>query len=185
MATALALFASVPLAPVAWAQDKHTFAGPLPDTGGIDPKLDPRVVSITTGFACNCGTCPNLPVGGSGACTCANADRMRANVASFISQGMDRGAIIAKMVELHGETILPKPPFAGLGLVAWLAPFVAITVVGGWLFVTLRRWSAKSQASMPAARPRPEEGGAPRAPVPEDSYLAQVDAELERREGEL
>ncbi len=177
LSRALAVVALCAMPSLSLAQDHASkFSGPMPDTGGIDAKFDPRVVEITRGLACNCGTCPHEPVN---TCTCGTAARLRADVASMVSKGQEKDAIVAAMVSRYSETILPKPPFKGLALVAYLGPFAAIFAVGTWLWFTIRRLSRKAAATAAAARPGP---GSPAAPAADDPYLAAIDRELARRD---
>lgn len=173
----VALCAMPPALPsVASAQDHESkFGGPMPDTGGIDAKFDPRVVEITRGLACNCGTCPHEPVN---TCTCGTAARLRADVASMVSKGKNKDEVVALMVAKYSETILPKPPFKGLALLAYLGPFAAIFAVGTWLWFTIRRLTRKA-ATAAAAVHTP---GSPAAPAADDPYLAAIDRELARRD---
>lgn len=166
------------LAPTAFAQDAgHAteFKGALPDTGGVDPKKDPRVVEITSTLACNCGTCPHEPLN---VCNCGTATRLRAEIAAGISRGETKDVILAALIAAHGETILPTPPLRGLALVAYLGPFIAIVGVGFWIGLVMRRWSKK------AGLRRPEPGTNGGGSAEKDPYLAAVEAELRADPGD-
>lgn len=168
-----AMIAMLAMPSASFAQDHASkFNGPMPDTGGIDPKSDPRVVEITKDLACNCGTCPHEPVN---VCTCGTAARLRADVAGFVSKGNDKDEVVALMVAKYSETILPKPPFRGLALVAYLGPFAAIALVGTWLWFTIRRLSRKAATAAASAA---STGPKPSAPAQDDPYLAAIDREL-------
>ncbi len=181
-AIAVVALASMPvilllLPSVASAQDHESkFSGAMPDTGGVDAKFDPRVVEITRGLACNCGTCPHEPVS---TCTCGTAARLRADVAGMVSKGQEKDAIVTAMVAKYSETILPKPPFEGLALVAYLGPFLAIAGVGTWLWFTIRRMSRKAATTAATAAIKT---GSAAPPAADDPYLAAIDRELSRRE---
>ena len=154
----------------ALAQDHSSpFQGPLPDFGNVDPKSDPRVVEITSKLGCNCGTCPHEPVD---KCTCSYATRLRAEAAAGVYQGKSKEEIVAAMVTKFGETILPRPPFSGLNLVAYLGPFVVIAAVAVWLGFLMRTWKQRAAAKTAQAKPS--------APAADDPYLAAVDAELKK-----
>lgn len=156
---------------VALAQDHPDYSGEkMPDTGGIDPKSDKRVRAVTADLACNCGTCPHEPVS---TCTCGTAARLRAEVASFISKGMDTSQARAAMIEKHGYEIVSKPPFAGLNLLAWIGPFLAIIAVACVLWFKLSGWKQVAKAKEAERKPV-----APDAP--KDPYLARIEAEIER-----
>ena len=154
------------------------FKGALPDTKGVKyelgPDLDTRVVDIAKDLGCICGTCPHEPVS---SCTCSTAKRIRAEIALGISQNKDKDAILGMVVNRFGETVLPKPPFSGLNLVAWLGPFVVMGGAAFWIRgIALKKWQAKA-AQKQAAAPAPAKDAEP------DPYLAAVDAEIRARGG--
>ncbi len=165
----LAVAAVLP-APAA-AQDHPSYGGAMPDTGGVDPRTDPRVLEVTRGLACNCGTCPHEPVN---TCTCGTAARLRAEVAAFVSQGKVREQIVAAMVDRYTEAILPRPPFAGFNLLAYLGPFAAIAVAVFALQRSIVRWRDRATATA-GSTPPPATAAAP------DPYLEAVEAELARK----
>lgn len=171
------LVSALSLAPaLAVAQSDHaTYSGKreLPDTGGIDPKTDPRVVAVTSTLACNCGTCPHEPVN---VCTCGVAARMRAEVAAMISQGKDGPTARAQMIADYGYGIVAAPPFSGINLIAWIGPFVLIGIVAVVLWAKLADWKKRASTKLDAASPeaKPETG------APADPYLARIEAELSR-----
>lgn len=175
----LFLVSALALAPAAaLAQSEHaTYSGKraLPDTGGIDPKTDPRVVAVTSTLACNCGTCPHEPVN---VCTCAVATRMRAEVAAMISKGKDGPVARAQMIADYGYGIVAAPPFAGINLIAWIGPFVLIGVVAVVLWAKLADWKKTSASKTDAA----VKDGNPSSSAPSDPYLARIEAELQRGE---
>lgn len=161
-------------APVA-AQTEMTdpFKGPLPDTNGVEyklgPNLDPRVIDFSKDLGCICGTCPHEPVS---TCTCGTAERIRAQVALGISQNKDHDAILGMLVERFGESIIPKPPFSGFNLIAWLGPFALMIGAVVWLrLVALKRWQAQGAKAAAAQKPAPAS----------DPYMAAVDAEMKAR----
>ena len=182
LAAVLFAFVLAPIAaPPAHAQEGHvSYSGaPIPDTGGIDPKTDERVKAVTSGLACNCGTCPHEPVS---TCTCGTAARLRAEVAAFISQGKTGDEARAAMIEKHGYEIVAKPPFGGLNLIAWIGPFVLIAAVGTFLFFRLKAWTRAAAGKQPAPAAASASGEAAAGEgAPADPYLARIDAEL--REG--
>lgn len=169
------LGAALALVPtVALAQDHPDYSGEkMPDTGGIDPKSDPRVKAVTAELACNCGTCPHEPVS---TCTCGTAARMRAEVASFVAQGMDSAQARAAMIEKHGYEIVAAPPFGGLNLLAWIGPFVVIGAVGGVLWLKLGEWKKAALVKEAERKSAPSD-------APKDPYLARIEAEIERGGG--
>lgn len=168
-----ALLATAPAAALAQSDHVSYDGGKLPDTKGIDPKTDPRVREVTTGLACNCGTCPHEPVS---TCTCGTAARLRAEVAAFIANGQTPAQAKASMIGKYGYAIVAKPPFGGLNLIAWVGPFVLIAAVAAFLLYKLSSWKRVAAANAVPVAPGPGGGAAPA-----DSYRARIEAEL--REG--
>lgn len=161
---------AIPLA--AAAQGDHaTYSGKkeMPDTGGVDPKTDPRVVAVTSTLACNCGTCPHEPVN---VCTCGVAARMRAEVAQLVSQGKEATAR-DEMIARYGYGIVAAPPFSGLNLIAWIGPFILIGVVAAVLWAKLGDWKKTSKTKLDKSVAEKE------TPV-QDPYLARIEDELRR-----
>lgn len=182
-AAVLAAGLSIPVSSsFAQTEMNDPFKGPIPDTGGVvydlGPDLDPRVIDITKDLGCICGTCPHEPVS---TCTCGTARRIRAQVALGISKNQPTNVILADVVDKFGEQVLPKPPFSGFNLVAWLGPFVVIIGAGIWLLGRLRDWQKKSPA-LAAAGAAGGSVAVKRDTADADPYLAAVDAELARRE---
>ena len=178
-----AAVAAAPLAARAQTEMDDPFKGPLPtlqQTGGIHyslgPDLDPRVIDIGKDLGCVCGTCPHEPVS---TCTCGTAERMRATIALGLAQNKDKGSIVDMVTERFGEGAVPKPPFSGINLIAWLGPFAAIAVAVFWLRGKLKSWQhvpagAGASAGAPAGG-----GGAGSAA---DPYMAALEKELASRE---
>lgn len=171
----LAAGAASLLAPIAaLAQSEHaTYSGnrEMPDTGGVDPKNDPRVVAVTSTLACNCGTCPHEPVN---VCTCGIAARMRAEVAQLVSQGKEATAR-EEMIQRYGYGIVAAPPFAGINLLAWLGPFALIGVIATVLWSKLGAWKKEAAVKTEAAANKSAS-----TEEPADPYLARIEAELRR-----
>jgi cytochrome c-type biogenesis protein CcmH len=168
------------LAPVvAFAQSEHAnYSGAkMPDTGGIDPRNDERVTRVTSTLSCNCGTCPHEPVS---TCTCGTAARLRAEVAAFISKGKSSEEARVAMIDQYGYDIVPKPPFGGLNLIAWIGPFILIAIVGTMITMWLLGGSRRQQKAAAAAGAKAGSGPSPDAAA--DPYLARIEAELKAGE---
>jgi cytochrome c-type biogenesis protein CcmF len=96
-------------------------------------------------IVCMCGTCGRRRIG---ECTCADADRMRGELAGQIKEGKDREAFVAWLVNRYGsQEVLAEPIDKGFNRLAWLLPYglgaAGIVVVGA---VALR-WTRKSDDS--------------------------------------
>jgi len=128
---------------------------------------------LTANLACRCGcgttlkTCPHE--------NCSFAVPARKEIRGFIDQGMEREAIKAQMVSLHGEAILAQPTFYGFNTLAWITPFVAIMLVGYGVAVVAKKWAS---AKTPAQAKKPAEGT-----QKTDPYLKKLHDELDKFEG--
>ena len=83
-----------------------------------------------------CAVCQNQPVSES------NADLardMRAVIREQLAAGKSREEILDYFVARYGEFVLLKPPYAGPGMLVWVAPLVLIAVLAVTAAVYLRR----------------------------------------------
>jgi cytochrome c-type biogenesis protein CcmH len=94
------------------------------------------VDDVETNLMCTCGCSMALYT-----CQCGTAGDMRSEIKSMINKGMDKDAILASFVDRYGERILSAPTKDGFNLMAWVTPFLAIGVIGGLLYKTVKRWS--------------------------------------------
>jgi len=100
---------------------------------------------ITADLACLCGcgttvkTCPHD--------SCSFAVPIRKEIHSMIDSGLTRKDIIAKLVSTRGEALLAAPTFSGFNIMAWVTPFFAILLVGYFVVVLVRNWSAGRKVS--------------------------------------
>jgi cytochrome c-type biogenesis protein CcmH len=100
------------------------------------PTFQERVHTIAEGL--RCPVCQNLSVADSPS---GLAQQMRADIALRLHRGQSEGQIDAYFTSKFGRWILLTPQAGGIGLVAWLAP--AVAVAGGaalaWTVVRRRR----------------------------------------------
>ncbi|MBP6115969.1 MAG: cytochrome c-type biogenesis protein CcmH [Neisseriaceae bacterium] len=61
------------------------------------------------------------------------ADDLRQEVRSQIEQGHSDEAIKAYLVARYGYFVIYQPPFIGRTWLLWLAPFMILAGLGGWL----------------------------------------------------
>ncbi len=106
--------------------------------------LDDRVREVASRLMCP--VCAGRTVAES---TSELAAQMRAIIRERLQRGESPESIVAYFVERYGEGVLAEPPPRGVGVVAWLAPALAVLV--GLLYVVVRFGRG--------AGPPPEEGG--------------------------
>ena len=128
--------------------------------------LNPDVLRVGDKLACRCGTCRNT-VGNCPMLRCESAFPMRQRIAGMQSQGMNDDRIIETIVREQGIVALASPPVAGLGLVTWVMPAVAL-VIG---FLIYSGWVRRNRKQ---AEPLTEGDAAAL-----DRFRAQMDRELE------
>jgi cytochrome c-type biogenesis protein CcmH len=93
--------------------------------------LDDQVRHIASQLMCP--VCEGRPVSDSPS---ELAGQMRAIIREKLQGGYSAEQIIAYFVDRYGESALAAPPPRGLGLIAWLAPVLAI--LGGMAFLIVR-----------------------------------------------
>ena len=97
-------------------------------------------------------------------------------ISALLDKGMDRPAIIAIYRAKYGEKILSSPTTEGFNLLAWVMPFFALFVGGGFVVLMLGRWRHETP-SLPEA-PGSEAG---RADAIDSRLREQLDAEVKRQ----
>ena len=163
-------------APVPGAEPA-TIAGPPPaltSTSREIPRLAVEIYdSVLSPF------CPGLLLTN---CPSPAADSLRKAIADRVERGATRAEIEAELYATYGESIRGAPKASGFGLVAWLAPAVALLGGGLWIALWLRGAAARRDrhaAARPAAPPTLVTAGAEAARAEE---LARLDR-LVRGEG--
>ena len=126
--------------------------GWLTARGAAEPRtLDERVTAIAQTL--RCPVCRDLSVAVSPS---AIARQMRSSIASRLRAGQSADQIRAAFVRSYGQWILLSPPARGLGLLVWLAPFVALSLGGILIARTvrgLRRARPETDETSPALSP--------------------------------
>ncbi len=105
--------------------------------------------------------------------TCGFSVPMRGEISKMLDQGMDRPAIISFYRKKYGEKILSAPTTEGFNLLAWVMPFFALTVGGGFIVLMLGRWRHQTP-SLPAD----SEAIAERVPIIDPRLREKLDAEV-------
>lgn len=129
-------------------------------------------------IGCQCGTCPLRPIG---TCGCGFADGMLEELGVLVQQGDDDGAIMTTLVSRYNESIRIKPASSGLGLAAWAAPMLLLTLGAVAVAAVLARWTRS--AAGPEG-PHGDEGRAS-ADAPEDPERARLRELIDRELREI
>lgn len=107
-------------------------------------------------------------------CPTSGAARMRDDILGWLQEGRSESWILDRLVETWGESVLGAPRFSGIGLVAWLAPALALIAGGVFLAVYLRNTRFESDDVIEAEADTPEPSDPTR-----QALLERIDRELE------
>jgi cytochrome c-type biogenesis protein CcmH len=130
-----------------WAQRAHVARG----TEAVSFE------DIEESLTCQCGC--GLTVHSCNHLQCPSAIPLREEIRAQMRAGKGKTAILAYFANKYGEKILSSPTTSGFNLVAWLTPFVAVTIGGVLVGVTVLRWSRRRRAvvqQVPSAHPPAE-----------------------------
>ena len=92
-------------------------------------------------IGCQCGTCPLRPIA---TCGCGYADGMLAELRELIDSGQSDEQVMTTLVARYDASVRIKPEGAGLGLAAWAAPILLLTVGAVGVGSVLARWTRRS-----------------------------------------
>jgi cytochrome c-type biogenesis protein CcmH len=129
------------------------------------------VDDVSQGLTCQCGC--GLTVANCNMPTCGFSVPLRGEIAKLIDKGMDRTAILAMYRTKFGEKILSSPTTEGFNLLAWVMPFLALLVGGGFVVLMLGRWRHETPSL-----PYGSEASADRASPLDSRLREQLDAEV-------
>ena len=129
---------------------------------------------------------PFCPGRSLASCPSPQAAEMIQWIATQEAAGVTREAVIAILVERHGEEILGAPPARGITLWAYIFPVLGFVAFGGIAVFVLRRIVAPAERGPAAASMQPGAATAanvhPAVSGPASDELARiVDAELAER----
>jgi cytochrome c-type biogenesis protein CcmH len=113
------------------------FAQGYSEPGGATPATEPKasLPDIEDEVMCPvCGTLLAL------AAEAPQANDQRKLIRRLIDQGLTKEEIKERLVDEFGPEVLATPDTEGFDLAAWVVPGLAIVLVGGAIFVGLRRW---------------------------------------------
>lgn len=122
---------------------------------------------------CTCG-CPRESIA---TCTCGFAGGFRSEVRAMMARGLTQEEIKAEWVRRYGPQALTVPPNSGANRLLYVAPLVAITGMGAFAVMLLRRLRRQSELKVEAGPP-------PVAGAKRDEYDDKLDEELKQLDDE-
>jgi cytochrome c-type biogenesis protein CcmH len=129
------------------------------------------VDDVSQGLTCQCGC--GLTVANCNHPQCSFSVPLRGEIAGMLDKGMGRPAIIAFYRKKFGEKVLSAPTTEGFNLLAWVVPFLALFVGGGFIVLMLGRWRHETP-SLPTG----SEAGGERGPAIDPKLREQLEAEV-------
>jgi cytochrome c-type biogenesis protein CcmH len=126
------------------------------------------VGDISDQLICQCGC--TLVLSNCTHHECTSREAMTVVIKQGIAQGQSGEQIVQSFVAQYGEQVLSAPPKEGFNLTAWFAPFIALLLGGGVIYVTLRKWVGRGRQSQASTVAEAEEG--------DEKYRRRLDNEL-------
>ena len=80
-------------------------------------------------------------------CDLKVCDGMKDVIRQKLAAGESKEQIKAYFVEQYGEVVLGVPSKKGFNLLAWVFPFAALVVAGGWVYYAARLWARRRAAT--------------------------------------
>ena len=89
-------------------------------------------------LSCQCGCFSVLSNCAHGECVVQGT--MSSQIEQKLAQGQSEAQIIQFFVAKYGEQVLAAPPKQGFTLMAWVAPFAALLLGAGIIYILLKKW---------------------------------------------
>ena len=113
----------------------------LPPKPGATPQVDTeRRDDLEKHLKCQCGCPLDIYTCRTTDFACPVSPRVHADVETLIAGGYGEAEIREAFVAVYGERVLTAPKPQGFNLLAYVAPFAAITVFGGVAAWVIHRW---------------------------------------------
>ena len=165
----ITLFIACGLIVAAHAQTEES--GIAEPEGVKDAAFASKLGELLTTVYCYCGcTRETIEV-----CVCGTAAGIEASFRDALTKGKTVDEIRTAYLEEHGPQYYAVMPAEGINLLAYIMPVVILVLIGGVVFVVLRR----STRSMQRAVVTSDAHGKPESRVSHET-VKQVEAELER-----
>ena len=115
-------------------------------------------------------------------CPTSGAVAMRQRIHTWLEEGRSSEWIVNELAGEYGEWIRSAPKFAGFGLLAWLAPGVALILGSVWVGGYMRRNTKPRPDVLAAPSEQAGTSAQPQASTEEEARLREIE---ERVEAEL
>ena len=142
----------------------------LEPAGVTDATVASDLDELLTTVYCYCGcTRETIEV-----CTCGTAMRIENNFRDRLLAGEAVEQIRTDYLDTYGPQYYAVMPVEGINLLAYAMPVIILALIGGVVFVVLRRSTRSMQQTVP------EDGSGESGHRVSDETVQQVEAELER-----
>ena len=146
----------------------------LPPRSGATPQVTPaRRDDLEKHLKCLCGCPLDIYTCRTTDFACRVSPRVHADVEALIAGGYTEDEIRDAFVAVYGERVLTAPNPQGFNLLAYVAPFAAITVFGAFAALIIHRWRAEPEPDPTAVARIPQSAGTA-------EELARLDAVVRR-----
>ena len=132
----------------------------LPPRPSAAPKVSPeRRDDLEKHLKCQCGCPLDIYTCRTTDFACPVSPRVHADVEALIAGGYTEAEIREAFVAVYGERVLTAPKPQGFNLLAYVAPFAAITIFGGFAAWVIHRWRQQPESDIDADVRIPQSGG--------------------------
>jgi len=149
-----------------------------------DRDNDPFVTGVEKRLRCTCGCGLDIYTCRTTDFTCTYSPQLHKEVLALEDQGKTADEIVAAFVAKYGEKVLMAPKPEGFNLAGYIVPGLAVLLVGGVMFVVLRRRARMHQVAQAAAAAGEPGLARPTAPAVSGGPSASAE-EMARLEREL
>jgi cytochrome c-type biogenesis protein CcmH len=112
----------------------------LPSRAGAPRVTTVQRDNLEKHLKCQCGCPLDIYTCRTTDFTCPVSPRVHADIEALIAGGYTETEIRDAFVAVYGERVLTAPKPQGFNLLAYVAPFAAITIFGGFAAWVIHRW---------------------------------------------
>ena len=132
----------------------------LPPRPSAMPRVSPEQRDdIEKHLKCQCGCPLDIYTCRTTDFACPVSPRVHADVQALIAGGYTEAEIREAFVAVYGERVLTAPKPQGFNLLAYVAPFAAITIFGGFAAWVIHRWRQQPESDVDADMRIPQSAG--------------------------
>lgn len=142
----------------------------VPAVSHLRADAGPTFQEIEESLTCQCGC--GLTVHSCNHLQCPSALPLRAEIREQLSAGKNRTEILAYFENKYGEKVLSAPTTEGFNMLAWVTPFIVVSIGLLLVFLIAQRWRR-------GPRPPDQGGSAPPPPPPASPHRDILERELE------